>query len=149
MTHSELVKAAQKWLLKTQSCSFALAELVTYLPEIPDAIGFSHQRSILVECKASRADFLADKKKYFRRIPQEGLGDFRYFMVEDGLIKPEEVPQKWGLIYVKNGRCNVKVKAEYLGGNLKSERMLLTSALRRVHLRGDLEKIYDVKTLNG
>ena len=62
-THAELVKRAEHWLMKTVGCSFCLTELTTSAGEIPDAIGWKNGRSILIECKATRADFLSDKKK--------------------------------------------------------------------------------------
>lgn len=65
-----------------------------------DAILFSLQASFLIETKISRADFLKDKEKEFRKNPEQGMGDYRYFACPTGLIKPEELPDKWGLIYV-------------------------------------------------
>ncbi|MCP3944994.1 MAG: hypothetical protein GY710_26450 [Desulfobacteraceae bacterium] len=66
-THDELIKIAEKWLLKR--CGFAFRELTTFASETPDVIGFRQGESILIECKTSRADFHADKKKIFRRRP--------------------------------------------------------------------------------
>jgi hypothetical protein len=52
-----------------------------------------------VECKISRADFLADHAKPHRAIGG-GVGDYRYFLCPQGLIKPEEVPHRWGLLWI-------------------------------------------------
>jgi len=64
-----------------------------------DAILFDSGSSYLIETKISRGDFLADFKKAHR---QEGcgIGNYRYYACPTGLIKPEELPEKWGLIYV-------------------------------------------------
>lgn len=75
MTHAELVSRAARWL-KSQGCGTIVATKL-YVPgfEEPDAIGWwSHGRSLLVECKASRADFLRDAGKPFRRFPGLGMG---------------------------------------------------------------------------
>jgi hypothetical protein len=150
------VKHAERWLVKSKGCAFALTELVTYAGETPDAIGWKGNSTLLVECKASRSDFLSDKKKRFRRDPAQGMGAFRFFMCPHDLIQPHELPEKWGLVWVwKNGN---KKQLKGPKGNIFSgpgvedyyfsersfynETLMLVSALRRIHLRGDLEKIY-------
>lgn len=114
--HAELVKAALKWLTGTAGCAFAVGEVVAWTGEIPDAIGFKSNRSIVVECKTSRADFIADRKKPFREKPEFGMGDHRYFLCPDGVIKPDDELNGWGLLYLKNGKvkrivCPVTEKA--------------------------------------
>ncbi len=153
MNHRELVKVAERWLYNTVRCGVVFTEFVTAVPEIPDAFGLRSDYTILVECKASRTDFFADKKKLFRRIPEQGIGDFRFFLCEEGLIKPEELPEKWGLLYW-NGKKVKKIIAPkgnvwYRTGetmrfekNIDAEYRMMYSALRRIHLQGDLHKIY-------
>jgi hypothetical protein len=98
-THSLLVKRAEHWLLNTVGCGFVLMELVAALGEIPDAIGWKYSDSYLVECKATRSDFLSDGKKWFRRHPEYGMGNYRYYLCPPDLIKPKELPECWGLLY--------------------------------------------------
>jgi hypothetical protein len=43
---------------------------------------------------------LADKRKPHRSGDVLGLGRWRYYMCPQNLIKPEELPEKWGLLYV-------------------------------------------------
>ena len=145
MKHNELVERAVKWLY-SQGCGFAVGELtcLTYTGEIPDAIGFKSHFSILVECKTSKSDFRADKKKYFRfEQPQEGMGNFRFYLCEEGVIEPHELPPKWGLLYVK-GKSVKKVvhpkgniwdsptnQAFWHDKNYTSENSLMYSCLRR------------------
>jgi len=105
LTHSELVDIAETWLFKR--CGFAFKELTTFAQETPDAIGFRSGESILIECKTSRADFHADKKKSFRKCTWQGVGRIRFFMCEKGLILPEDLPEKWGLLWV-NGKGKVR-----------------------------------------
>ena len=55
-----------------------------------DAIGWKRAcHSVLVECKISRADFLADRDKPFRQKPEFGVGSERFYLVPEGLA-----PQK-------------------------------------------------------
>lgn len=70
-----------------------------FMPERVDAILFNSTSSFLIETKISRADFKADAKKSFRQ--NGGVGRYRYYACPEGLIKPEELPEKWGLIYVR------------------------------------------------
>jgi len=108
--HQELVALASAWLRRPGSrgghgCQVAFTETrVGYLSgESPDAIGFRARGfadgSVLVEVKTSRADFLADAKKPHRS-DTPGMGRFRYYMCPEGLIRPDELPDRWGLLYV-------------------------------------------------
>lgn len=161
MTHKELVDIAYKWVLKRGGCGVAFKELNTLAcnGEYPDVIGFASSGwSVLVECKATRSDFLCDKKKSFRANSSLGMGRFRLYCCPDGLIKPEELPEKWGLIYIKDGKYRlivnpmlVKENAEgvygYVGAhhdnNIKAEHGLMYSALRRLFIKGFMASIYD------
>lgn len=102
MTHAALVEVAASWLAKRRC--FVLAEFAPgTCREIPDAIGWNPRGvSILIECKASRSDFLADKLKP-SRYPSEGMGQLRYYLAPSGLLAPEDMPETWGLLEV-NGR---------------------------------------------
>lgn len=157
-THAELVVIAHKWVLNNASCGVAFKELsCAGYGEIPDVIGFGSWHSVVIECKVSRSDFLSDKKKHFRKKPEVGMGKKRYYCCPSGLIKQEELPEGWGLIYVTekgkaihqfyptipnpdypNSRMNYTHPA-----NIKAENAIMYSALRRLHLRGCIEEIYD------
>ncbi len=153
MTHGELVKIAERWLLGKVKCSFAFTELACIATsEIPDAIGFKENQSILVECKATRSDFLADSKKYFRRRPEMGMGSYRFFMCPEGIVRPEDLPEKWGLVWV-NEKGKTRIIAGPIGNiwshsdfwqerNLSAELGLMTSALRRLNNHGVIPLIY-------
>lgn len=153
LTHGELVKIAKRWLEKAKGCGVAVPELVSITTEIPDAIGFRSDYSILVECKISRADYLADMKKEFRAFPELGMGDYRFYMCPTGLIKPEELPKKWGLVYVNengkarqivggNGNMHHKWEEWRFEKNSNAEYRLMYSLLRRVHLNKNLEQVF-------
>ena len=144
-THSQLCDIGEKYLRNTMNCKVTAKELVSCNAEIPDVIGFKEAYSYLLEAKTSRADFFADKKKPFRIDDTEGMGNFRYFICEKGLIKIEDLPHKWGLIYV-----NEKGKARLIHGNqgnqyredflftanIEAENSLMFSMLRRVVFNG-------------
>lgn len=96
-------------------------------------IGFNSCNSVLIEVKVSRPDFLRDKKKIFRRNPHMGMGQFRYYCCPIGLIKTDELPDGWGLLY-ENEKGKIEVikqpqpQSEF---DFKSERTVLLSMLRR------------------
>lgn len=153
MTHDELTIRAEQWLYRSVGCGVVFRELVAQTPngETPDAIGFRHCTSILVECKASLSDFYSDKRKLFRRDPRKGMGRTRYFMCPPELIKPEQLPVKWGLLWAYPKRV-VKVvgpkSAKFPCPDwahdfcADSEMSLMYSAVRRLKLRGYLPEIY-------
>lgn len=106
MTHAELVLAAGRWLRGAGRCTVVLEELcaATGNSENPDAIGWYSSQTLLIECKASRSDFLADRKNSFRVDPSRGMGMYRYFMAPKGMLRPDEMPERWGLLEVSGRR---------------------------------------------
>lgn len=115
LTHAGLCAIAVRWLKRAPSaggpgCTIAVSEpRAEARGECPDAIGFRAGHldgSVLVECKVSRADFLADKAKPHRQ-PGCGMGTWRYYMAPAGMLRPEELPERWGLLEV-NSRGHVK-----------------------------------------
>jgi hypothetical protein len=130
--HDLLVSVARRWL--TKRCPVVCTELVTQGWESADALGFaSDGGTILIECKASRADFLADRKKGFRLMPELGMGARRYFLALTGLIKPEELPEGWGLLSVNGRSVRMMVESKYFRErNHDGERVVLVSLLRRL-----------------
>jgi hypothetical protein len=102
--------------------------------EQADAIGWFPTHSIVIECKANRADYLGDKKKPHNRSIQGSMGDKRYFLAPPGVIKREELPEGYGLLE-PYGRGITKV-SDYTGfrkaKNHQAEITLLLSAIRRI-----------------
>lgn len=150
-THSQLVDLAEKWLIRR--CGFVFKELATMAMEIPDAIGFRHDISIMIECKTTKVDFKNDAKKRFRIRPEEGTGKFRYYLCENGVIQVEDLPRGWGLLWVsEKGRIMVKKGPKgntwsdsdfIFKRNKEAETSLMYSALRRLHLQGVMPLIYE------
>lgn len=137
MTHEDLRKRAVKWLTGTCHCGVVLSELVCYNEgcEIPDAIGWKHNQSILVEAKISRADFLANEQKHHTRSGL-GMGRERYFLCPANLIKPEDLYDGYGLLWASNSTISVRVNAGRRSDfDRDGEMAMLVSALRRVRTR--------------
>lgn len=138
VTHKALVRSMAAWLRNAQGCTIVLAELSTYNAETPDCIGFysSGGGSVLVECKVSRSDFLADKAKSFRRYSEQGMGNLRYFAAPIGVIKPEDLPAGWGLIEVRDSLRSrrITVDPQRMEANKRAEVTMLVSAIRRLEI---------------
>lgn len=65
MTHADLVMLAERWLY-AMGCGVVIFEQRTFSWEQPDALAWKSNESILVECKTSRSDFHADRKRVIR-----------------------------------------------------------------------------------
>jgi len=151
MTHKELIESGYRWCLS--KCAFAFKDLVTQNNETPDVIGFNSSGSFLLEAKTTKRDFLNEHKKWARRNPSLGMGDWRFYITKKGLLKIEELPDMWGLIEV-NERGKARVKYNPFGkGNIyshwkrnkkneRAEYWMLYSALRRIQEQGLMDCIY-------
>ena len=147
MTHAQLVERAVEWL-RSYRCGIVLSEQACISGEVPDAIGWKRAcRSVLVECKISRADFLADRDKRFRQKPEEGVGCERFYLAPAGLISPSELPKNWGLLECKRRELTMVVKpgkqSLRTAQGLMYEMNLLLASLRRVEVRIEPQTITD------
>jgi len=139
MTHDELVKRAGRWLRNDLNCGVVLCEMKSLLDEIPDAIGWVNNRSILVECKTSAADFYADLSKPFRHQDSRmALGRWRFYFSQEGIIPHDKLPDRWGLyeVHGRSVRHAAGIKYRNMAdipfeSNEIGERLMLISALRR------------------
>ncbi len=161
LTHKSLCTIAVSWLKRQNGprCKVAVSEVPSgFNGEMPDAIGFCYdyhyECSVMVEVKVSRSDFLNDKKKPHRNGTTVGMGNYRYYMCPTDLIKPEELPDKFGLIYVNSrGHCSLVVsplieqklmvrkellKASYFESDTAREMCLMARLLARI---GDADKL--------
>src|SRR5258705_6985523 len=138
MTHALLVRKAVEWL-RGYRCGVVLSEQACVSGEMRDAIGWKRAcHSVLVECKVSRADFLADGIKPFRQCPELGVGSERFYLAPHDVIRPNELPVGWGLLECHN--CQIRMITPSKK-NLRSEEgfrcemNLLLASLRRVEIR--------------
>ena len=139
MTHAQLIKLAERWL-RRYGCHIVLTEQTADSGEVPDAIGWkAKNRSIVLECKISRSDFLADRYKAARREDHKSMGCERYYFAPKGLIQPQELPPGWGLLEASRSEIIMTIKAaarsqRSMPGVL-AEMELLLASLRRVEVR--------------
>jgi len=140
MTHSELVEAGRKWL--AARCPVVLTEIATCIRETPDVFGLGYQNSaltVIIEAKASHADFLADKTKSFRHYPENSLGDLRFYLATPGIIAKDELPFGWGLLEarktVRGSGVRMTMTAYQQEKKATSaELLVITSAFRRLKI---------------
>jgi Holliday junction resolvase len=151
ITHEELVELGRDWLIGSYAsaapwghygCGVVVTEIsaATWAGETPDVLGFCPHKSILIECKTSRADFNADKNKPFREegYPEKGVGSQRWYMAPLGIIPIDKVPEKWGLLEVTPGRAVLVLKRPQIQErNIDSEMTILISAMRRLNVTSD------------
>jgi len=153
--HKELIEIGYRWLLRAKSrncepcyssCTIALKEVGNVFKEEPDVIGFKYWLSILIECKATRADFLSDRKKSFRVNPKEGMGQYRFYLINEGVATPEEMPDKWGLLCVSGRGIRIlKDPEKFDEYNLVHERGLLAKIIKRISCFVMMDLINDAR----
>jgi hypothetical protein len=146
MTHEKLVERAVAWLRK-YGCGVVLSEQCCASGETPDAIGWKRGcHSVLVECKASRADFLMDKQKPFRVKSESGMGCERFYLAPAGLLRIDELPRGWGLLELRGREVELihpSVKDFRSAKGFRYEMNLLLASLRRVEVRIEPQSITD------
>ena len=123
--HRQLCEIGAKFLKRSASknghgCHFAIIEPSVY-GENPDVFGVRHGTiskhkigdtvhvygydvgTVVLEAKTSRPDFLRDRAKSHKATDEMGLGRWRYYICPENLIKVEDLPPKYGLIWVTKG----------------------------------------------
>lgn len=104
--HKRLTKLGANWFRKNGFGVIATELTCFDSRERPDVVAFRSSCSAIIEVKVSRSDFCADRKKPEREAG--GIGIYRFYLCPEGIIKPEELPPRWGLLYAK-GRSVVAV----------------------------------------
>jgi hypothetical protein len=138
MTHALLVDKAVSWL-RRYGCGVILSEQACASGEVPDAIGWKGVcHSVLIECKVSRPDFLADRAKPFRLKPKTGVGCERFYLSPRGLLKVDDLPPGWGLLEYHDRKitvCRPSARDLRSQTGFRYEMNLLLASLRRVEIR--------------
>ena len=157
---------AEQWLRRRYRCGIVLSEQSCAGGETPDVIGWKGSstpsrakpraardgdpgscRSVVIECKISRADFFVDREKPFRKQPENGMGCERFYLVPQALIRADELPQGWGLLECKGREITMAVKprrqSQRTEIGMKWEMNLLLASLRRVEVRIEPQTITD------
>lgn len=106
--HDRLALLGAKWL-KRQGFAVIATDLTSLgCRERADVIGFRSQCSATIESKVSRADFLADMRKPHRQAG--GIGVYRFYICPPDLIRADELPARWGLLYGDGKRITEVVR---------------------------------------
>jgi hypothetical protein len=148
MTHQQLVHLAEDWLRRRYRCGIVLSEQSCGSGETPDVIGWKGKcRSVVVECKVSRADFFVDQEKPFRKSPELGMGCERFYLAPSGMIEKHDLPARWGLLECKGREVQIAVKPSRISQRSETglmwEMNLLLASLRRVEVRIEPQTIAD------
>lgn len=149
MSHALCVKMAAEYMRKR--ADVVLPEFFCHNSELPDVIAFTSRDSTVIECKVSRSDFLRDKNKPFRINTNQGMGDSRFYCAPKGLIKPEELPQGWGLIEIlpsgkiRKSRDSWDVHKK----NIEAEHYLLFYYARRAYYAGVHDTVLEYRGYDG
>ena len=102
ITHEKLVEAGKRWL--RPKCRVVLTEFRCGILEEPDVLGFGNRGTYMVECKASRDDFLADQKKTHRTHIEMSVGSLSWYLTPRDMIREDELPPQWGLAELRQSR---------------------------------------------
>lgn len=130
-------------------CYYVAVELNVCCGDNPDVWGYGGGESVVIEVKTSHADFLADRKKWCRGVEAERMdmqsGKYKWYLCPKGIIKPEELPPKWGLLYW-NGKCIQRiVSPEPCEHTSQADIIILTSLMRRENFP---KKIFNYRKQN-
>ena len=117
--HYQLCCEGAKYIIQPRAKDYwtpyhwSTVELVCMGCELTDVWATNRDKSCVIEVKTSHQDFLNDKKKFCRSdsAKEKGyqMGNFRYYLCPEGIIKEEELPEGWGLLYW-NGKKITKIK---------------------------------------
>lgn len=135
-------KCQKKTCYLTDSCGackkykYVAVELCTWNNENTDVWGLGNfNDSAIIEVKVSHSDFMADKKKWCRSEEAATLnlqaGHFRWYLCPECIIKKEELPEKWGLLYWDGKRVYPVVAPKRFENTEGADMDILTSILRR------------------
>lgn len=126
---------------------YVAVEICTYGAEQTDVWGWCGDLTAVIEVKTSHADFLNDSKKKCRQEEFKDLqcGNLRWYLCPEGVIKPDELPQGWGLLYW-NGKSVYHVAApKYFCCTYRGDMFVIYSILRRENFS---EKIFNYRGTN-
>jgi len=132
-THAALVQRAARWLAKTRKSVVVVTECSAFCANlVPDALGWTARgASTLVECKTSISDFYADRGKPSHRSGRL-VGRERYYLTPRGLLKPELVPDPWGLLEVRGSIVRIIKPATVCETDMLHELAIILAETRRV-----------------
>lgn len=112
LTHKQLIEHVERYCYANQFSRVLTQPSPAYTGESPDVIAFRRAGvSWLFECKASRADFMADLDKPFRiATRREGMGKCRVYVSEPRILDQRDVIDSapgWGLAHIINEQVQI------------------------------------------
>jgi len=145
VTHAQLIKLGEQWLRKHR-CRIVLSEQTVDSGEVPDIIGWRTDcHSVVIECKTSRSDFFADRKKISRDNPDLAMGCERFYLVPKGLLTRSDLPPGWGLLECHKRAVELSIQPTIRKFRKEpgfvAEMKLLLASLRRVEVRIEPQSI--------
>lgn len=149
--HYQLCEEGAKWLKRRKNCErsetpwkYIAVEICVYGCENPDIWAFNGWSTIVVEVKTSRADFLNDSKKWWRRPGSEECiaGNYRYYLAPKGILRKEDMPPGVGLLEFNGERIERSVSAVRHSASNHADMIIMASILRREGFR---EGIYNYR----
>lgn len=124
--------------------NYVTVELNTYGAEQTDIWGWDGCSTAVIEVKTSHADFLNDTKKKCRSKEYKNLwcGNVRWYLCPDGVIKPDELPENWGLLYWDGKNIKHVVAPKRVDCVHAGDLLIIHSILRR---EGFPQKIFNYR----
>lgn len=143
ITHNDLVQIGAKYFYKYGSVKwnkprYVVTEIVSTIGQSPDIFCFGSCCTQQIEVKVSRADFLADLKKPHRINKDRDVGIYRSYLCPNGVIKVDELPDKWGLYYYIDGKIKRIKDAEAQEANTHFETLIISSIMRRLGIKSQI-----------
>lgn len=129
-------------------------ELVTWSSELTDVWGLgAWNETSVIEVKTSHADFKADQKKWARSddAMNRGMqaGNYRWYLCPEGVIKKEELPDKWGLLYWDGKRIYPVTSPTKFENTSYADMQVLTSILKREDFPQKVFNYRGLRTINN
>ena len=125
---------------------YVAVELCTVGTENTDVWGYNNEGTAVIEVKVSHSDFMADQKKWWRSDVAENrgyqAGTHRWYLCPEGVIKPEELPDKWGLLYWDGKQITPVVAPKPFENTGRADMRIMASILRREQFP---EKIFNYR----
>lgn len=132
-THYKLCQIGAKFLKKKKRTKYTACELVSSA-ELFDVWGITGVYSYMIEVKTDYRDFLKDKEKFQRqeRGAYYAIGNYRYYLCPTNLIKIEELPENYGLLYFDIEHIDDKFPLRYITEVLRPKEIKNTTYMSEV-----------------
>jgi len=149
MTHTELCLLGAKYMkskgiTKYRKPKYVVVEIESVGIAQPDIYGFGTTLTQQIEVKVSRSDFLKDKKKRHKILGRD-VGELRSYLCPENLIKPDELPEGWGLLYVNSENKIIEIIEPKKQNICSDEIHIICSIMRRVDIKS---QIFSFKNYN-